>query len=127
MLKSGTGFNGTKKNNSYMKVSDKGSSQKSTLMKIFSHIPIFSCILCSGKMSKCDDSIIDKKLQNTLALKQHFELYKHPRYIPPDEVSICKRSKISTEVSFNSQSIQFLDDDILDHANYLTHPIYLFH
>ncbi|CEF67877.1 Hypothetical protein SRAE_2000253900 [Strongyloides ratti] len=122
-IKSKIGLDSRKKRYFFMKILDK----KCFLSKLFFHIPIFSCILCSSKVSNCDEYKMDKRTSSTLAIKDHHEGHRHLRFISPNNVSICKKSKISLETSFSSQSIQFLDDDIMDHVNYLTHPIYIFH
>uniref|UniRef100_A0A0N5A609 Uncharacterized protein n=1 Tax=Parastrongyloides trichosuri TaxID=131310 RepID=A0A0N5A609_PARTI len=117
------------KDNEYLplEVYDNKSAQRSTLRKILSHIPVLSCISCSSKKPKYDESQSNKLIPALLSIKEHPEWHKHPRPKSPSIISLCRRSKMSFDASSNSQSIQFLDDDILDHANYLTHPIYFFH
>uniref|UniRef100_A0AAF5DDV5 Uncharacterized protein n=2 Tax=Strongyloides stercoralis TaxID=6248 RepID=A0AAF5DDV5_STRER len=121
------GLDDSKKKIFFMKLLNKKCFKKSSIMKIFYHIPLFSCIICSRKVPKCDECKMDKIVSTTLAIKNHHNEYDHLRFIPSNKISTCKKSKISVETSFCSQSIQFLDDDILDHANYLTHPICLFY
>uniref|UniRef100_A0AC35U013 Ovule protein n=1 Tax=Rhabditophanes sp. KR3021 TaxID=114890 RepID=A0AC35U013_9BILA len=120
----------------------KKSSTVSVLRKMVGRIPFISCITCTpSKTNKCtvrqhQYGVVDREMyqqqspKRNLAIESSWKKERLPPPAPPLNPEQPAPSKhhsasISTTAAI-SHHIHFLDDDIMDQANYLTHPIYLF-